>query len=177
MEGCINPRTYTQSHTPTVVQGGVDWTPPPPWVFDTLQSFETILPSVESLWSSLHKMRYILLVVALLEVCDVTKHGHHLGSHLRKTLGGWKPPPYPLYVRGLIRTMFSVITVDFPYWLWQRLISKLQENKLALLACLLIHNGDKKNRKRRQYRRIIILLACNCPHCYQNQYKENSSLH
>ena len=81
MEGCINPRTYTQSHTPTVVQGGgVDW--PPPWVFDTLQYFETILPSVESLWSSLYKMRYILLVVALLEVCDVTKHGRHLGSHL-----------------------------------------------------------------------------------------------
>ena len=27
-------------------------------------------------------MRYILLVVALLEVCDVTKHGRHLRSHL-----------------------------------------------------------------------------------------------
>ena len=54
----------------------------PPWVFDTLQYLETILPSVESLWSSLYKMRYILLVVALLEVCDVTKHGSHLGSHL-----------------------------------------------------------------------------------------------
>ena len=27
-------------------------------------------------------MRYILWVVALLEVCDVTKHGHHLGRHL-----------------------------------------------------------------------------------------------
>ena len=56
--------------------------PPPPWLLDTLQYFETILPSVESLWSSLYKMRYILLVVALLEVCDVTKHGRHLGSHL-----------------------------------------------------------------------------------------------
>ena len=226
-------------------------------------------------------MRYILLVVALLEVCDVTKHGSHLGSHLgfyqklnsgknsknkqflrltrkitkiitlhhfihklyfyswkklkkhtshsktawppatydvisrnhsnwsslnlsqnaregltnsyrklqvlmfyrlgkkcRKTLGGGcQPPPSPLYVQGLIRIMFSVITVDFPYGLWQRLIYKLQENKPVLLAGLLIHNRDKKNRKRRQYKRIIILLACNCPHCYQNQYKENSSLH
>ena len=26
-------------------------------------------------------MRYILWVVALLEVCDVTKHGRHLGRH------------------------------------------------------------------------------------------------
>ena len=60
---------------------GVDWLPPP-WVFDTLQYFETILTSVESLWSSLYKMTYILLVVALLEVCDVTKNGRHLGSHL-----------------------------------------------------------------------------------------------
>ena len=42
----INPRTYTQIHTHTVVQaggreGGV--------VFDMLQYFETILPLVESL--------------------------------------------------------------------------------------------------------------------------------
>ena len=29
----------------------------------------------------LYKMRYILWVVALLEVCDVTKHGRHLGDH------------------------------------------------------------------------------------------------
>ena len=44
----INPRTYMQIHTPTVVQvGGVDG--PPTRVFDMLQCFETILPSVESL--------------------------------------------------------------------------------------------------------------------------------
>ena len=30
MEGCINPRTYTQSCTPTVVQGGLIDPPPPP---------------------------------------------------------------------------------------------------------------------------------------------------
>ena len=29
----------------------------------------------------LYKMRYILWVVALLEVCDVTKHGRHLGFY------------------------------------------------------------------------------------------------
>ena len=36
----------------TVVQGGGVDGPPPPRVFDTLQYFETILPSVESLWYS-----------------------------------------------------------------------------------------------------------------------------
>ena len=50
----------------------------PPWVFDMLQYFETILPSVESLLSSLQDEVY-LWVVALLEVCDLTKHGRHLG--------------------------------------------------------------------------------------------------
>ena len=28
-------------------------------------------------------MRYILWVVVLLEVCDVTKHGRHPGRHVR----------------------------------------------------------------------------------------------
>ena len=28
-------------------------------------------------------MRYILYVVALLEACNVTNNGHHLGHHLR----------------------------------------------------------------------------------------------
>ena len=44
----INPRTYTPIHTPPVVQGGVNGPLPPPRVFDMLQYFETILPSVES---------------------------------------------------------------------------------------------------------------------------------
>ena len=43
----VNPRAYTQIHTPTVVQGG--WMEPIPEVFDMLQYFETILPFVESL--------------------------------------------------------------------------------------------------------------------------------
>ena len=42
----INPRTYTQIHTLTVVQGG--WMDPPT-VFVMLWYFEMILPSVESL--------------------------------------------------------------------------------------------------------------------------------
>ena len=42
----INPRTYTEIHTPTVVQGGVNETSPR--VFDMLQYFKTIVPSVES---------------------------------------------------------------------------------------------------------------------------------
>ena len=66
---------------------------------------------------------------------------------IQKNLRGVATTPLPLVVRGLIRIMFSVITVDFPYGLWQRLIYKLQENKLALLAGLLIHNRDKKTVK------------------------------
>ena len=48
----INPRTYTQIHTPTMVQGvrgGGELEGTLPGVFDVLQYFETILPSVESL--------------------------------------------------------------------------------------------------------------------------------
>ena len=52
-----------QMHTPTVVQGtrgGGEggWTPPS--VFDMLQYFETILPSVKSLWSSLGDEVYLM---------------------------------------------------------------------------------------------------------------------
>ena len=36
----VNPRTYMQIHTPTVVQGG--WVEAPPRVFDMLQYFETM---------------------------------------------------------------------------------------------------------------------------------------
>ena len=64
-----------QIHTPTVVQkGGVGAPPSPPWVFDMLQYFEMILPSVESLWFSLQDEVYCM-GGALLEVSDVTKHG------------------------------------------------------------------------------------------------------
>ena len=54
-------------------RGGGGWwnLPPPRWIFDMLRFSETTLPSVESLWF-LYKMRYILLVVALLVVFDVT---------------------------------------------------------------------------------------------------------
>ena len=48
-----------QINTPTVKQGGVDG-PLPPRVFDMLQYFETILPSEESLWSSLQDEVYFM---------------------------------------------------------------------------------------------------------------------
>ena len=54
--------------------GGLVLPPPPPWVFDMLQYFEMILPSVESLWFSLQDEVYCI-GGALLEVSDVTKHG------------------------------------------------------------------------------------------------------
>ena len=53
--GEVNRRTYTQSHTPTVVQRGgggwgrVAWIEPLPGVVDMLKHFETILPLAESL--------------------------------------------------------------------------------------------------------------------------------
>ena len=48
-----------QIRTPTVVQEGVD-RPSLPRVFDVLQYFETILPLVESLWSSLQDEIYFM---------------------------------------------------------------------------------------------------------------------
>ena len=46
----MNPRTYTQTHTPTVAQAGErGWMEPLHGVFDMLQYFETILPLVKSL--------------------------------------------------------------------------------------------------------------------------------
>ena len=45
----LNPRAYMQIHTSTVIQEGWMEFPTPPRVFDLLQYFETILPSVERL--------------------------------------------------------------------------------------------------------------------------------
>ena len=45
----INPRTYTQIHTRTLVQGEGGCMKPLPELFDMLQDFEAILPSVESI--------------------------------------------------------------------------------------------------------------------------------
>ena len=53
----FNPRTYTKSHTPTMVQGR-GLMKPLPRVVDMLQYFETILRSVESFWPSLHDEVY-----------------------------------------------------------------------------------------------------------------------
>ena len=55
---------------------------PLPRVLSLLQCFEKILPLVETGFDLLSKMKYILWVVALLEGCDVTKHGRHVGRHL-----------------------------------------------------------------------------------------------
>ena len=54
----INPRTYTQIHTPTVVQVGVDG-PPPPRLFGMLQYFETILPARDAI--TVMRMRAVCL--------------------------------------------------------------------------------------------------------------------
>ena len=55
---------------------------PLPGVFNMLQHIETNLLLVESLCRDLlNKMKYILWVVALLEACDVTSNGRHLGLY------------------------------------------------------------------------------------------------
>jgi len=84
----------TLGHTRTVISppctrggGGVE---PLPRVFDMLQYFETILPSVES-FDLVDKLRYILWVLAPLEVFDVTKHGCHLPSWILSTIRNQVP--------------------------------------------------------------------------------------
>ena len=74
----FNPRTYTQIHTPTVVQGRRGWMEPLHGVFDMLQYFETSYLQWK-VFDLLNKRKYILGVVALLEACDVTNNGRHLG--------------------------------------------------------------------------------------------------
>ena len=56
--------------------GGMD--PPSPWVFDKLQYFETILPSVERLWSSLQDEVYFMgggaaggLIITMLDLLEI----------------------------------------------------------------------------------------------------------
>ena len=53
---------------------------PIPRVFNMLQYFETILPSVESLISS-HQDEVYFMGVALLEACDVTYNGRLLAFY------------------------------------------------------------------------------------------------
>ena len=74
----INPRKYTQIHTPTIEKkGGGGWNPSSEFLICCSISKRFYLR-----WKAfdlLNNMRYSLLVVALLEACDVTKNGRHLG--------------------------------------------------------------------------------------------------
>ena len=91
----INPRTYTQSHTPIVVQGGVDGTLPP-WVFGMLHYmyyFETVLPSVKSLWSSLQEEVYFM-------------GGGGVG-------GLWRHQPWsPCWILSIIRSQIKKVRIN-----------------------------------------------------------------
>ena len=78
----LKPRMYTQSHTPTVTQQGVDGPPPPPGLgFLICSNISKRFYLQLKAFDLLYKMRYILWVVVLLEVCDITKHGRHLGFY------------------------------------------------------------------------------------------------
>ena len=73
-------RTRKFVHPPWYKLGGGGSIEPLPRVFDVLQYFETILPSVES-FDLLNKMSYILWLVGLLEACDVTNNGRYVGFY------------------------------------------------------------------------------------------------
>ena len=82
----INPRTFTQSHTPTVAQGvggggGSGWMKPP-LEFLICWSIPKRFYLQWKVFDLLYRMTYTLWVVALLGANDVTKNGRHLGRRL-----------------------------------------------------------------------------------------------
>ena len=86
----FNPRTYTQIHSPTVVQGvGEGWMEPLPGVFDMLQYFVTILPLMESL-NLLNKMRSWIVERpdGKLMSLGLISYGRLVGSCSRMALDG-----------------------------------------------------------------------------------------
>ena len=73
----LNHRTYIQSHPHRGTRGRGGGLIESPWVFDMLQFCLRL-----KAFDLLYKKRYILWMVALLKVCDVTKHGRHLDRRL-----------------------------------------------------------------------------------------------
>ena len=55
---------------------------PLPWVFDMLQYFENILPSLKSVSSSQRDELYFMGGM-LMEAYDIPQNGRHLGRHQR----------------------------------------------------------------------------------------------
>ena len=84
----INPGTTCKFIPPPWYKGGGGWRglmEPLPRVLDMLLYFKPILP-----WKAydlLNKMRYTLWVLALLEACDITNNGRHLGRYLGTSEG------------------------------------------------------------------------------------------
>ena len=94
-------------------------------VFDMLQYFETILPLVERLWSSWQDCRYISWVLALLEACDVTNNGLHLGCHL----GFYQELEIRLKPREI------VIFVMAWFYFWKKLKKHVLSPKIGVTNC------------------------------------------
>ena len=75
----LNRRTYTQNHSPTMVQEG-GYMEPLPRVFICCSISKRFCLHWKA-FDLLNKMRYILLTVALLEARDVINNGRHLGFY------------------------------------------------------------------------------------------------
>ena len=80
----INPLTYTQIHTPTVVQGrgGLDRPLSPPLEFLICCNISKRFYLQWKAFDLLYKMRYILWEMALLGACDIPNKSRHLACHL-----------------------------------------------------------------------------------------------
>ena len=83
----FNPHAKSYPHRGT--RGGRLMDPPPPPEFSICCSISKRFCLQWKAFYLVFKMRYILWVVALLEVCDVTKHGRHLWilSRIRNQIG------------------------------------------------------------------------------------------
>ena len=61
-----------------MAQGGIDGTPTEFFICCNISKRFCLQWKAFDLF---YKMRYILWMVVLLEICDVTKHGRHLGPY------------------------------------------------------------------------------------------------
>ena len=92
LSSALNPRMYTQRHTPTVVKGGGLMEPPLEFLI-CCSILKQFCLQWKKTFDLLYSMRYILWVVALLEVCDVTK------KHINNSFSSFYPQTLLLFLK------------------------------------------------------------------------------